>query len=218
LLAFKPEKLWKNEYFQTTVMILFIVGVVFGFWYGSRLVLNTQYPLLAVASGSMHMPPGTYDDGWSDPFGRTLQTGDLIVVEGVKPEDVYAAPYNESGRSGDIIVFRAIGSDDLIVHRAIGKEVGQNGEIEFITKGDGNFEPGPYSPTPAENVIGKVVLRIPWAGHLALFMRNSTGILIILVLMILLIIVEFALPAVAGKKPNGQDKHPENVRETEGHA
>jgi signal peptidase I len=183
-------------------MIFFIVSVVFGFWYGSRLFLDTQYPMLAVASGSMSLPKGAVDDGWSRPFGPTLHTGDLIIVEGVNPQDVYAAPYNASGRSGDILVFLATdGSNDLIVHRAIGYVYGSNGTVvAFITQGDGNDVPGPSSPTPVENVIGKVVMRIPWVGHVALFMRNSTGIIVILIIIMILIIIEFALPEVTGKK------------------
>lgn len=198
-------------------MIFFIVSVVFGFWYGSRLFLNTQYPMLAVASGSMSLPKGAVDDGWSRPFGPTLHYGDLIIVEGVNPEDIYAAPYNASGRSGDILVFRYAGSDTLIVHRAIGKNVGSDGKVvSFVTQGDGNNIPGPGSPTPVENVIGKVVMRIPWVGHVALFMRNSTGILVILVLIIVLIIVEFALPAVTRKKPADEpDKRIEKAPEPE---
>ena len=210
------KKLWKNEYFQTTVMIFVIVGVVFGFWYGSRLVLNTDYPMLAVASGSMCMLPGPYCDGWSHPFERTLHVGDLIVVQGVRPEDIYAAPYNESGRAGDIIVFHQLYGDDLIVHRAIEKTTLPNGTVvSFVTKGDGN--PGPDQPIPASYLIGRVVLRIPWIGHLALYMRNSTGILIIVALVIVLIVIEFVLPAITGKKPESdQDEHIEKVPESEG--
>ena len=221
------ERFWKDESFQTAVIIFFIVSVVFGFWYGSRLFLNTQYPMLAVASGSMSLPKGVPDDGWSNPFGPTLHTGDLIVIEGVNPQDIYAAPYNASGRSGDIIVFLATdNSGDLIVHRAVayvlsnGTTVATKTKGEtvaaFITQGDANDEPGPYSPTPVQNVIGKVVMRIPWVGHVALFMRNSNGILVILVLIIILIIIEFALPPVLGKKPaDEQDKDIEKAPKPE---
>ena len=187
-------------------MIFFIVAVVFGFWYGSRLFLNTQYPMLAVASGSMSITQP--DSAWSYPFAPTLHTGDLIIVEGVNPQTIYAAPYNASGRSGDILVFRATdGSDDLIVHRAIGYVYGSDGQVvAFITQGDGNGQPGPYSPTPVQNVIGKVVMRIPWVGNVALFMRNSTGVIIILVIIMILIVVEFALPEATGKKPADDKK------------
>ena len=194
------KQFWKNEYFKTALMVVVILAVVFGFWFGLQSALGTQYPALAVASGSMSLPKGTVDDGWSHPFERTLRVGDLIIVQGVRPEDVYAAPLNKSGRSGDILVFRATDSDELIVHRAIEKIEESDGRIEFTTQGDANSVPGPYSPTPAENVIGRVVMRIPWFGHLALFMRDSSAIYIIAAVMILLVIVEFVIPSLRTRK------------------
>jgi signal peptidase I len=188
-----PKQLWKNEYFRTAVAIIVIVIVVFGFWFGAQIILGTPYPVLAVASGSMYIPRGAKCDGWSHPFAPTLQTGDLIIIERVNPEDIYANPGN-----GDILVFTytdpVTGESTLIVHRAVNKTVDQNGEIEFITWGDNNYGPGPGSPTPASSVIGKVIMRIPWFGWLALFMRNSSAIYIIAVVIVLLIIVELVLP------------------------
>jgi signal peptidase I len=187
------KKLWKNEYFRTAVAIVVIVIVVFGFWFGAQTLLGTPYPALAVASGSMYLPRGAKCDGWSHPFAPTLQTGDLIIIEGVKPDDIYANPGN-----GDILVFTytdpVTGESTLIVHRAVGKIVGQDGTLEFITWGDNNYGPGPGSPTPAADVIGKVVLRIPWFGWLALLMRDSSAVYVIAVIIVLLIIVELALP------------------------
>ena len=186
------KKLWKNEYFQTAIMILAIVGLVFGFWYGSRLVLNTDYPMLAVASGSMCMLPGPSCDGWSHPFERTLHVGDLIIVQGVTPEDIHAAPFPD----GDIIVFRQYTGSELIVHRAIEKQM-QGNVTYFVTKGDGNSAAD--SPISADHVIGRVVMRIPWIGHFALYMRDS-GLLVIVILIIILIIAEFVLPLLTSKK------------------
>jgi signal peptidase I len=188
------KQLWKNEYFRTAVAIVVVVIVVFGFWFGAQIVSGTSIiPALAVASGSMYhpypsAPPYTYCDGWSNPFAPALQIGDLIIIQGVNPKDVYAHPGN-----GDILVFRAIDSNELIVHRAVGETV-ENGTIYFITEGDNNAGPGPSSPTPAANVIGKVILRIPWVGWLALFMSNSSAVYVIAVIIVLLIIVELALP------------------------
>jgi len=190
-------------------MILIIVVVVLGFWYGLRFGLNTDYPVLAVASGSMSLPQGVPDPGWAGPFSPTLHTGDLIIVEGVNPADVYAAPYNASGRSGDILVFHAYpGSDELIVHRAVGETVVNGSVINFITQGDNNFEPGPYSPTPVAYVVGKVVMRVPWLGYIALDLRNSVGVLLIVILIILFIIVESVISEVQHKRTEKNEKEP----------
>jgi signal peptidase len=188
-------------------MIIIIVVVVLGFWYGLRVGLNTDFPVLAVASGSMSVPQGAADPGWASPFSRTLHTGDLIIVEGVNPKDVYAAPFNESGRSGDILVFHAIGSDELIVHRAVGETV-MDGQIYFTTQGDNNFGPGPSSPTPAANVVGKVVMRVPWLGYIALDLRTSTGILIVVILIIVFIVVEFVTSEIQHKRTDKNKKEP----------
>jgi signal peptidase len=199
-----PKQLWKNEYFRTAVAIVVVVVAVFGFWLGLETVLGTPYPMEVVASGSMYHPPGappyTYCDGWSNPFAPTLQINDLIIIQGVKPGDIYANPGN-----GDILVFTytdpVTGESTLIVHRAVGKIVDQNGTIDFITEGDNNGAPGPGSPTPAASVIGKVILRIPWVGWLALVLRESSAVYVIAVIIVLLIIVELALPERTSSKP-----------------
>jgi heme/copper-type cytochrome/quinol oxidase subunit 2 len=59
-------------------------------------------------------------------------------------------------------------------------------------------------------------MRVPWFGHIALYMRNSTGIVIVVVLIVILIVVEFLLPAVTRKKPEDNvDEHVEQNPETE---
>jgi len=204
LTAATLKRLWQNEYFKTALMIIFIVALVFGVWFGSQLVLNTSYPALAVASGSMCTLPGSYCDGWSHPFKPTLHVGDLIIIQGVDPEKIKAAPYPD----GDIIVFRhPEATKELIVHRAIANQT-VNGEIRFTTQGDGNSGADPQ-PVPEDNVIGKVVLRIPWIGHIALFMHNSSGIFIIVFLIIIVVIMEFIIPLFSREEAEAEQK--ENV-------
>ena len=188
----------KNEYVQTCTILVLMVAIVFGFWYGSQLVLNTEYPALAVASGSMCMIQHMNCDGLSHPFGHTLHVGDLIIIQGVAPEEINAAPYPE----GDIIVFRnPRAGEGLIVHRAVRTDpVGEDGVIFFRTKGDGNTQED-STPVRQDYVVGKVVLRVPWIGHIALLMRDSLGVFIILLLLAILVIVEFVIPAFSVKEP-----------------
>lgn len=201
LAAARLKQIWENEYVKTAIMIILIITIVFGFWYGSQLVLNTQYPALAVASGSMCTVKGMRCDGWSHPFSPTLHVGDLIIVQGIDPENIKAAPYPD----GDIIVFyKSEAGGELIVHRAIDKDE-RGGELYFQTQGDGN--PGPDVTWVSEdNVVGKVVLRIPWIGHFALFLHNSSGIFIILFLILILIIIEFVIPEFTSKKAERKER------------
>ena len=209
----KIRKIWENEYIKTAIMIILIITIVFGFWYGSQLLLGTQFPALAVASGSMCKPYGMNCDGRSHPFSQTLHIGDLIVIQGIAPKEIKAGPYPD----GDIIVFQqakpsASSLDELIVHRAIYSETNpNNGLIYFKTQGDANSGPDHHNDYRGENyswngmisenlLVGKVVLRIPWIGHIALFLHNSSGIFIIVILIVILVIVEFIVPLFSGEK------------------
>jgi signal peptidase I len=192
------KKLWKNEYFQTAVVIGLIALTVFGVWYGSQAVLNTPYPALAVVSGSMCVPYDDHCDGWSHPFERTLHIGDLIIVQGVNPAEL-----NSDYPNSDIIVFHNPNDpSELIVHRIVAEEE-RNGTLYFSTEGDGNGiekwpnppdQIDPWSPFPQDLVVGKVVMRIPWIGHVVLFMRNSFGVPLVIVIIVLVVIVEYLIP------------------------
>ena len=218
-----PKKLWKNEYFQTAITIALIVLVVFGFWYGSQAVLKTNYPALAVVTGSMCIPYDGLCNGWDHPFARTLHVGDLLIVQGMNPANLSAAYPNS-----DIIVFHKPGDpSELIVHRIVG-ETEINGKIYFYTKGDGNvgvdgnadkwpatpkaltseYGVDPWGPVSQDLVVGKVVMRIPWVGQIVLFMHYPYGVPIIILLIMLLVIVEFLLPLTKQKKVPVAQKKP----------
>ena len=165
----------KSDYIKTIMFLILMILSVFAFWYGLRAVLKTEYPLLAVASGSMT---------------PTLNVGDLIVVQGG-----VEAPYNEInvGRTnGTIIVFEGnpLGKPgELIVHRAIDKEL-SNDVWYFTTHGDNNPESA-VERFSEDYLIGKVVGYIPLIGHVPLFVREPFGMIIIIVLMLVLIFAEF---------------------------
>jgi signal peptidase I len=221
------RKPWKNNTVQTAVVLVLIVSVVLGFWFGSQLVLNTKIPpALAVVSGSMCIPygGGCYDFWVSvnHPFARTLHRGDIIIIQGVDPKTL-----NANYPNSDIIVFTSpMNPPELIVHRIIGKtEV--NGTLYFSTKGDGNGNKWPETPkysldpwdynnppgVPQNLIMGKVIMRIPWIGWIAIFMQNATKnsslVLPIIGLMIIfLVIIEFVLPLLKKRKARIQEKQP----------
>jgi hypothetical protein len=217
------KKLWKNEYFQTAVIIGLIALAVLGFWYTVEIVLNTPDPALAVVSGSMCIPQDDRCDGWTHPFARTLHVGDLIIIQGVNPADL-----NANYPNSDVIVYHdpryPINSNQLIVHRIVAKnEI--NGTLYFQTKGDGNGPnsekwPNPVDPAyydswnlpngvPQGSVVGKVVMRIPWVGNLVLFMKwvveHPFGLPIIIALIILLVIIEYIAPLLRGRKASAAE-------------
>jgi hypothetical protein len=221
------KRVWKNNYFKTAVAIALIVAIVLGFLFGLQIVLHTPDPALTVESSSMSIPfnfqPGApYPLSYvlitfEHPFDRTLNVGDIIITQGVNPKDL-----NTNYPNSDIIVFHS--PDDpskLIVHRIIGTEV-VNGTIYFQTKGDGNGNPWPQTPTsgqdpwdttnnppgvPQNMVVGKVVMRIPWFGWVTLFMRDTSwGLPLVIAIILLLVVIEFIVPILREKKPELQNE------------
>jgi signal peptidase I len=203
------KKLWKNGNFQTLLSIVLIILIVAGIWFGTQAVLDTPYPVLAVTSGSMCIPYDAACTGWDHPFARTLHTGDLIIVQGVNPADL-----NGNYPNSDIIVYHnPRNPDELIVHRIVSEE-NRNGTLYFTTEGDGNGnlkwpntpdDNDPWCPFSQDLVVGKVVMRIPWLGHVVLFMRSKYGVPVVIAIALLLIILEFAIPMMR-RKPHTQPK------------
>ena len=91
--------------------------------------------------------------------------GDVVFIKRMDPQDL---------KEGDILVFKNPYDDTPIVHRII--EITMlDGKPYFTTKGDNNFSPDSYYPPPGipgEGIVGKVILRIPKVGLVALWFKE----------------------------------------------
>lgn len=156
------RKIWRNEYIRTALTLVLIFVIIYGganiIYLATQLALRTEYPALAVASGSM-LP--------------TLNIGDLIIVQGVNPEKICADKLK-----GDILVFRnPYNPSELIVHRAV--KIERRGSYYLITTlGDYYSRYGErdqFSPWNSSLLIGKVIARVPYIGNLSLLFQAERG-------------------------------------------
>jgi len=84
----------------------------------------------------------------------------------------------------DIITFQVgSGKRDIVTHRIISRK----GD-EFITKGDAN-NVADINPVKKENILGRVVFNISYAGYIANVISSKIGILILVLIPALLIII-----------------------------
>lgn len=103
-----------------------------------------------------------------------IQPGSLVLVKSIDAEDI---------KVGDVIMFWP--SDDAesntdtlsTTHRVIEIKTDEAGSLVFITHGDANSE-GSNETVPADRVIGKIYVSIPWIGVLFLFIKNNLLIVI----------------------------------------
>ena len=218
------SKIWHNANVKSVVAIFLIVGIVIGSYFGLQLGLNTSVPFRVVESGSMSLPlnfitgpPYSLNDfllTLEHPFDRTLDTGDIIIIQKIDPKDL-----NTNYPNSDIIVYKppTDPTGTPIVHRIV--EVQEiNGTLYFQTKGDGNPSVK-YPAIPSESnwdshtiwhtgqgvtndaVEGRVVMRIPLFGWVTLFMKqNSLALPLIIGIILLLVALEFVVPIFRDRK------------------
>jgi len=105
-----------------------------------QVVFGTQTPFMVVVSNSMY---------------PTLKINDIIIVKNVPIDDI---------KIGDIIVFKSpLNPQTPIVHRVINVIEDIGGTKIFITKGDNNPTPDPWTVS-GDLILGKVVYVIPQIG------------------------------------------------------
>lgn len=190
----KLSEILKKEYVKTAILLAVVVVSVFAFWISLTTALKTEYPMLAVASGSME---------------PTLYKGDLIMVQGVSTGfDINVGP-KDSAEPGDVIVFhKPADPRELIVHRAIDNEL-RGGVWYFQTKGDANSGSDNWDGDwktdcdLAENfLVGKVVGQVSHIGYIPLFLREFlwTPIGMILIVTLLLIFLFYDYIPLSRKK------------------
>lgn len=100
----------------------------------------------------------------------TIKTGSIILVS---PQDSYGV--------GDIITFRNRDlADRPVTHRIIGAEI-VDGMILYATQGDAN-KISDYSKIRYDQIIGKTILTIPYAGYAVSAARKPLGLVVILLI------------------------------------
>ena len=127
---------------STLVGAIAVGAVVVSAAYGLPAALDTPKPLLAIATGSM-VP--------------TLEPGTFVVVEHVAPSAIHV---------GTIIAFDAACLPSPTVHRVV-SIVSRGPDWAYQTKGDANPTQDPCT-VPYSQVLGAVVLTIPYLGYFIL--------------------------------------------------
>ncbi|AEH24771.1 signal peptidase I [Pyrococcus yayanosii] len=152
-----------ERWIEETVALILLILLVLGIQTGLKVILHTDSPLVIVVSGSME---------------PVFYRGDVVLLEGVKPEDV---------KVGDVIVYKSPLSKYPIIHR-VRKiktvEIGGREELCFVTWGDNNQIPDIYplgvrvlDCVPGYAVEAKALLVFPKIGLIPLEIRERLGLL-----------------------------------------
>lgn len=115
----------------------------------------------------------------TDSMHPEIESGDLIICNTAEAKDI---------KVNDVISFfdPAGNGTSIVTHRVI-EIVEEDGEIYFRTRGDNNNTED-KELVPAENLVGVYKMRIAGAGHIAMFMQSTAGLIVCVVLPIILLV------------------------------
>ena len=132
----------------------------------------------------------------TDSMVPEIYSGDLIICKTADAEDIAV---------NDVISFfdPAGNGTSIVTHRVI-EIVEDDGEIFFRTRGDNNNTED-KELVPAENLVGVYKMRIAGAGHIAMFMQSTAGLIICVVLPIILLVGYDIIRRRIYEKNNKQD-------------
>ncbi|ASJ02110.1 S26 family signal peptidase [Thermococcus profundus] len=96
----------------------------------------------------------------TDSMKPTINPGDLVVTRPVSPDELHV---------GDIILYRVTVGDSTyrITHRIVDVRTDEDGNLYYVTRGDNRKYADPWRVYP-DQVVGRVVLRIPGVGNVLL--------------------------------------------------
>ena len=152
------------DIFYVIMLLFFVLVVVISMQskLSGDVVRFGKYQLYAVEGGSME---------------PNIKKGSVIIIS---PVDI------KSLQVGDVITF--INPDDnktVVTHRIV--KINEGDEITFITRGDAN-NADDNDLLPANNILGKVHIAIPFIGFLMSFARTKEGLLTLIIIPGVLII------------------------------
>jgi len=110
-----------------------------------------------------------------------IETGDVVIVSETDPEAVEA---------GDVITYVRGENEPPVTHRVV-EITTEDGQTSYVTQGDANSDPD-SGAVPADNLIGAVVLVIPWIGYVIQFINTPTGFALFVLIPIGLLVISEA--------------------------
>ena len=163
---------------RSFLIAIFIILIVIGagvFLYLGDLFLN-------VKTGNYKSPLISAYIIVSRSMVPTINVNDAIIVSRTNYDNLSI---------GDVITFS---SEDesysglTVTHRIVGKQLLNNGELVYRTKGDNNNQED-RSVVKKENIYGKVIIKIPKLGHIQNFLSKPIGFFTCILIPVVIVLI-----------------------------
>ncbi len=162
----------KNEKKSLLQRVLAITGIVLCVVFGLMLICN----ITIIVKGTLapERPPSVLgitplvvlSGSMSGDAPDHIEAGDLIFVDKAVPGEL---------KVGNVITFMQ--GSTVVTHRIIEISTGEDGKLQFLTKGDANNTED-TEPVFEDDLVGIYIGRIPMVGDLANFMQTPLGMIV----------------------------------------
>jgi signal peptidase len=125
-----------------------------------------------------------------------LEPGDMIIDKAIDADEV---------KVGDVLTYR-LGSS-IVTHR-VTEIIAKDGNLLFETRGDAN-NTDDSRPVTEDQLIGKVILRVPYGGYVARFIRSPIGLMIFIVIPVAMMLIGELMKGILS---GGKNEKQENLK------
>ena len=174
------EKISYLCYFFTRSLLIAILTLIVAIGTGVMLYLGDL--LFNVKTGNYNSPLFSAYVIVSKSMVPTINVNDAIIVTRTNYDKL---------NIGDVITFSSedrVYNGLTVTHRIVGKQLLENGEIVYRTKGDNNSQED-RSVVKKENIYGKVVITIPKLGYIQNFLSKPIGFFTCIFIPILIVLI-----------------------------
>jgi len=179
----KMKQSYIYRLFSKMLSVFFTIILIFLMIVGGMMFYFNMQAKTAKEKGEQYIPPFGLYTVISPSMEPNINVYDVVLAAEV--DDL------EKIKVGEVITF--ISTSDVsygltVTHRVISINKNENGEIEFTTKGDSNQKPDD-AIVNKNNLVGKVIFRIPQLGQVQFFLATKTGWFIVIFIPALAIII-----------------------------
>lgn len=177
-----------SNFFQKSKQIIKYISLVLSWTLFVVLILIISFLVyylvctnLYAKNGDSYAPSFSLYTIVSPSMEPTINVYDVIVTKKIEPKDI---------KVNDIITFistSSISEGMTVTHRVVSIVNGPNG-VEFKTKGDNNLS-ADSDTAKSENLLGKVIFKVPQLGRLQFFLASKGGWLLVVLFPALYIII-----------------------------
>ena len=164
----KRQSIFDNPIFKTVTKILSWFLLSFLVLIALLLIYNIVSSKIYEIKGQKYEPEIALYTIISPSMEPNINVYDVVVTKKVKDPSTI--------KVGDVITFvssSSLGEGLTVTHR-VKDIVTTEDDIKFRTQGDNNPIPD-SSLASSKNVMGKVLFKIPWVGHIQFFLQSKGG-------------------------------------------